>query len=502
MAKKFFILGIHSLISSENSTLRFGNDNTIIIPFPEGIDELHKLSIHYNEKGKIAKKLLEYFSTFKINELLSENGVFQKNGSCLKFENGYRNIKIQEEKLGNISKFERRRIEIALGMKEKKINAIIISKNPAFRMKLKSISINAQPFKDDIFPPLNEQYTGRITCKMSEEKFELFNSQGYISKKDIAENSKIEWVTNLFLNIHSTTNDKHSILARYDGDKIVPLKFANHHPFGISAQNAGQHMAIEALLTNPKDAPIVVIKGSAGTGKTILALASGLQNSYAFPSSSGEKYSQIMITTPTETLREENLGFLPGELEEKFDPYLGGIMDNLNILIEKKFKTKKNTNFYLKSSNDSKKNEENVPANTNHNEKNSKKKETKQQSKTSNELTTKVIVNKLFTSGIIVMQVIGHLRGRSITDTIFIIDEAQNIEPSVIKSIVTRAGKGSKFVFIGDPTQIDNPELNEQYNGLVYLSEKFKNEPSCWQVALDDKESVRSKLAYIAAQIL
>lgn len=170
--------------------------------------------------------------------------------------------------------------------------------------------------------------------------------------------------------------------------------------------------------------------------------------------------------------------------------------------MKKNLKQKKNTNFYLKSSNDSKKNEENVPANTNHNEKNSKKKETKQQSKTSNELTTKVIVNKLFTSGIIVMQVIGHLRGRSITDTIFIIDEAQNIEPSVIKSIVTRAGKGSKFVFIGDPTQIDNPELNEQYNGLVYLSEKFKNEPSCWQVALDDKESVRSKLAYIAAQIL
>ena len=504
MAKKFFILGIQSLISSENSTLRFGNDNTIVVPFPEALDELHKLSIHYNEKGRIAKRLLDYFSTFKIDALLSKNGVFQENGSCLKFEAGYRDIKIPEEKLGYISKFERRRIEIALGMKDDKINAIIISKNPAFRMKLNSINVNAQPFKDDIFPPLNEQYTGRVECKMSEEKFELFNSQGYISKKDIAYNSKIEWVTNLFLNICSTTNPTHSILARYDGEKIIPLNFAGNHPFGISAQKAGQHMALEALLTNPKDAPIVVIKGSAGTGKTILALACGLQNTYAF-SSSEEKYSQVMITTPTETLREENLGFLPGELDQKFDPYLGGIMDNLNILISKKFKTTNNTNFSLTSYNDSKKSDVSASADTNHNTnntKNSKKKESKQQTKTPNKATTKEIVNSLFASGVIVMQLIGHLRGRSITDTIFIIDEAQNIEPSVIKSIVTRAGKGSKFVFIGDPTQIDNPDLNERYNGLVYLSEKMKNNSMCWQVTLNDEESVRSKLAYEAAKIL
>ncbi len=91
---------------------------------------------------------------------------------------------------------------------------------------------------------------------------------------------------------------------------------------------------------------------------------------------------------------------------------------------------------------------------------------------------------------------------RSITNTIFIIDESQNIEPSVIKSIVTRAGKNSKFIFLGDPTQIDNPNLNERFNGLVYLSEKMKGNPLCWQVTLEDEESVRSELAFIAAKIL
>ena len=458
--RKFFILGIQSLISSEDSTLRFGNDNTIIIPFPEGLDELQKLSICYNEKGKIAKKLLGYFSSFKIEALLSSDGVIQKNGSRLKFENGFQEIAIPKN-LGNISKFEGRRIQIALGMKEKKLNPIIISKNPAFRMKLNSINLQAQPFKDDIFPPLNEQYNARIDCQMSEEKFELFKSQGYVTKKDIVGNTKIEWISNLFLNISSLTNPEHSMLARYNGQHIVPLKFADFHPYGISAMKAGQHMALEALLTNPEIAPIVIIKGSAGTGKTLLSLACGLNDTMA-PRKDGKKYSQIMITTPTETLRDENLGFLPGDFEEKFDPYLGGIMDNLNILISN----------------------------------NEKKKANKQTQ------STKIQVRKLFEQGIVVMQLIGHLRGRSIVDTFFIIDEAQNIEPSVIKSIVTRAGTGSKFVFIGDPTQIDNPDLNERYNGLVYLSEKMKGNSMCWQVTLENEESVRSKLAYVAAKIL
>lgn len=480
--KKFFILGIQSLISSEDSPLRFGNDNTIIIPFPEGVDELHKLSINFNEKGRIAKKLLEYFSTFKIEALLSDDGVVQKNGSHLKFENSYRDVEVPKN-LGKISNFEGRRIQIALGMKNDKKNAIIISKNPAFRMKLDSIQLQAQPFKDDIFPPLNEQYSARINCQMSEEKFELFNSQGYITKRDIIRSNDIEWITNLFLNISSLTNPAHSILARYDGKNIVPLKFSDNHPFGISAKKAGQHMALEALLTNPEDAPIVIIKGSAGTGKTLLSLACGL-NDTTYLREDGKSYSQIMITTPTETLRDENLGFLPGEFEEKFDPYLGGIMDNLNILVSsnEKFKSKSAKRISESNSTSSRKDEK--------------------KSEKSSRQSTKAAVKKLFEQGTVVMQLIGHLRGRSIVDTIFIIDEAQNIEPSVIKSIVTRAGEGSKFVFIGDPTQIDNPELNERYNGLVYLSEKMKGNPMCWQVTLDNEESVRSKLAYVAAKIL
>lgn len=478
---KDFILGIQSLVSSEDSTLRFGDDNKIIIPFPEGIDELNKIAEQFSEKGRIAKRLLNYFSRFKISQLLKEDGVVQKNGSTLKFEDGYRDV-VVPARAGKLSSFERRKLQIAIGRKTKnpKKTVILISKNPSFRMKAEAIGVKAQPFKEEIFPPLEEQYQGRIKCETSAEKIEEFHRNGFIYPKDIFKNKEIEWVTNLFLTIKTKT-DNHPVLARYDGEKIVPLKFAESNPYGISAKKLGQHFALEALMTSAEEAPIVIIKGGAGTGKTIISLAAGLQQTIE----KERAYSQILVTTPIETLREENLGYLPGALEQKFDPYLGGIMDNLTILLGNKLSKKKEKKStptkkrQLGSDADDDKGGMNDPRNV-----------------------PRENARMLIEQGVIVLQLIGHLRGRSITYTYFIIDESQNIEPSVVKSIVTRAGEGSKFVFLGDPTQIDNPELNERYNGLVYLSEKMKGNPLCYQVTLEDEESVRSKLAYIAAKIL
>ena len=481
VTKKNFILGIQSLISSEDSTLRFGNDNKIIIPFPEGTDALQEVADQFSEKGRIAKKLLDYFSSFRIADLLKEEGVIQKNGSVLKFEAGFRDVSIPD-KVGKVSSFNRRKLQIAIGMKnrDKKATIVIISKNPNFRMKAEAVGVKAQPFKEEIFPALEEQYRGRVKCETSAKKMDEFNANGYLLPKDIFRSKEIEWVTNLFLSIN-TKECNHPILARYDGEKIVPLRFAECNPYNIRAKKLGQHFALEALMTSAEEAPIVIIKGGAGTGKTIVSLAAALQQTIE----KDKVYSQILVTTPIETLREENLGYLPGALEQKFDPYLGGIMDNLTILLGKR-RSKKKENVstpirkrQLGSDADDDKggmnDQRNIPREN---------------------------ARMLIEQGVIVLQLIGHLRGRSITDTFFIIDEAQNIEPAVIKSIVTRAGEGSKFVFLGDPTQIDNPELNERYNGLVYLSEKMKGNSMCWQVTLEDEESVRSKLAYVAAKIL
>lgn len=459
MAKKTFILGTQSLTSSEDSTFRFGNDNEIVIPFPEGIDELEKISTNFTEKGRIARKILEYFSSFRIDALLSEKGVIQKNGSTLRYEREYRDEKIPEA-IGNLSRFDKRRIQIAVGLKGKYPNrtVVVVSKRAAFRMKAQAIGIQAQNFKDDTFPSLEEQYKGRIDCQTSAEKIDDFYSNGFITKKDIYKNSEIEWCRNMFLKISSVSGNQ-SALARYDGKNIVPLTFSGATPYGISPLNVGQHFALEALLQPPSIAPLVIIKGDAGTGKTFLAAATALENNYT--SADKKCYEEIIIGTPTETIRGENLGFLPGELEDKYNPYLGGILDNMKRLLQDRSK-----------------------------------KGAKHSSK--NNVTTKTLIN----NGTITLQMLGYLRGRSISKSFVIIDEVQNIEPSVIKSIVTRAGKDSKFIFLGDPTQIDNPELNENYNGLVYVSEKMKGYKTCWQVTLSEDESVRSELATLAARIL
>lgn len=467
-SKKIFILGTQSLTSSIDSTLRFGSDNEIVIPYPEGIIELSKIANQSTEKGKVAKKLLEYFSKFKITSLLSPKGVIQQNGSILRFEQGFRDKKFQD--MDMFSSFDRRKIQIALGLKEtfkNKKPVIIVSKRPGLKILISNLGLKVEEFRDDIFPTLEEQYKGRINCEALKSKIETFYENGSMEIKNIHNYQKYEFLPNMFLNISALEDKSVSAIGRYDAKlkKIVPLYSKDLHPFGITPKNAGQKMAQEALLQPPETAPIVIIQGEAGTGKTILTLAAALYKTL----NDDKKYSQILITTPTETLRDENLGFLPGEFEEKFDPYLGGIMDNLKILLSNKKKKSK-----AKDSNDS-----------------------------GSELkNSKYTPKQLLENGTIVMQLIGHLRGRSIVDTIFIIDEAQNIEPEVIKSIVTRAGEGSKFVFLGCPTQIDNPDLNERYNGLVYLSEKMKDSEYCWQVTLEAEESVRSHIAYIAAKLL
>ena len=454
MAKKHFVLRTNSLVAKEGikTLLSFDSDNQIDIPMPI-LDELENLTHEYNHKAKNAQAILTYLASWNINSLKSKEGVKQRNGSTLRLVSGFEDINIP---LANLSPIDRKCLQIAKGIKQtEKCNVILVTKNAALRIKANSIGINAQDFRDDIFPSISEQYKGRISCQASESKINDFYTYGALPIKGIYNYSSIEWLPNLFLEITCPTNQQLSAIGRYDGKQIVKLSFSDYHPFGISTQNAGQLMLLEALIQPSKIAPIVIAKGGAGTGKTYVSLAAAMEQTYG---PSKKTYSQIMVSTPTETVGQERIGFLPGDIGDKFNPHLGGIKDNLRILLEKSNSNKKGVS-------------------------------------TKN-------VESYFNDGKIQVQPIGFLRGKTITDTFFIIDETQNIAPDDIKSIVSRAGKESKFVFLGDPTQIDNPQLNENYNGLVYLSEKMKDVPLAWQISLQDNESVRSELARLAAKIL
>ena len=445
---KIFVIRGNSLLSSPDSTMRFGSDNEIVIPLAV-IDELQEYR-GKPEKRKVADEILSYIESFDIVKLMNE-GEEQSNGSILKIARNFHDINVDME---GITERDKRIFQVCLGLKKDNPGkrVILVSKSKAIRIKARSLKIEAEDFRDDLFPTPDEQYTGRAIVDATSSTINKFYTEKHISLSEVITKKKINWIKNMFLEIHSIDSTQ-SCIGRYDGKKIVPLIYKdNYYPYGITPKNAGQKMLLECLLMDSELAPLVIVKGGAGTGKTYCSLAvalDGVENN---------KYSRILVATPSETLGNEKLGYLPGDIREKISPYLGGIRDNLSILING---NKKREPYEKYEAGD-----------------------------------------YYFDKGTIQVQPIGFLRGRTIVNSVFIIDETQNIDPGDIKSIVTRAAEGSKFIFLGDPTQVDNPKLNERYNGLVYLSEKMKNNELCWQISLKNEESVRSKLSTIASGIL
>ncbi len=442
--KKTFVLRLNSLLSSVNSTLRFGPDNEIVIPMAV-IDQLQNYQ-GKPEKKKIASRILEYLESFNIKLLISK-GAKQENGSILRIIQNYHEVEV---KMDDISETDKRVFQVCLGLMKDypRRKVVLVSKNPVIRIKARSLGILAEDFKDDLFPLPKDQYSGKAEVQVLGKDIDEFFANKFLPITKVIDGENIQWICNMFVKLQSVDTNQ-SALARYDGTNLVPfLTNASKYPYGIKAKNLGQKMLMECLLQDWTTAPLVIVKGSAGTGKTYCSLASALKGI------DDGVYNRILVATPSETVGNERLGFLPGDIISKVSPYLGGIKDNLAILLNsKKESGKENGEYY-------------------------------------------------FETGLIDIQPIGFLRGRTIVQSIFIIDETQNIDPGDIKSIVTRAAEGSKFIFLGDPTQVDNPKLNERYNGLVYLSERMKGNPLCWQITLGSEESVRSELSTIASEVL
>jgi PhoH-like ATPase len=255
--------------------------------------------------------------------------------------------------------------------------------------------------------------------------------------------------------IHSCTNDRQTALARFDGKNIVPLNFIHEHPLGITPRNAGQKFFQEALMMDALKAPLVIVKGPAGTSKTFYSLAVGLHKML------GERnppYRKILVCRPNVRM-DEDIGFLPGTEQEKIAPFLRPVIDNLEVLVD-----------------------------TDEDERYNSEKELKDK------------IDELFDRNIISAEAIAYIRGRSITKQWVIIDEAQNLTPKQVKGIITRAGKNTKIILIGDPEQIDHPFLDIRTNGLCFASERMKGSPLCYQLTMTDDECERSELAFEAAR--
>lgn len=332
-------------------------------------------------------------------------------------------------------------IAYTLAKKHDFTNVVFVTKDVNLRLRARSIGLKTENYNSKYVENISDMYTGlKILDNVGEELLDEFYQKPceiHISRLGI----KDEFFSNENFIIK---NGSKSALGIFDEASQNLKRVQPRTCYGIKPRNSEQTFALNAML-NP-DIPLVTLSGKAGTGKTLLALAAALENKHL--------YRQIFVARPVVPLSNKDIGFLPGDVASKLDPYMQPLYDNLSVI----------QNHF------------------NENNANSKQ------------------IRQLLEEEKIVITPISYIRGRSIVKVFFIVDEAQNLTPHEVKTIITRAGEGTKIVFTGDIFQIDHPYLDSQTNGLAFIIEKMKGQRVYAHINLEKGE--RSELAELAAKIL
>ena len=332
-------------------------------------------------------------------------------------------------------------IAYSLAVEQTSRQVILVSKDVNLRMKAKSIGLPAQDYTTDHVKDISMLYKGyRIEEGVSSELFQqLYSPSKAIDASSINDSTTL--ISNEFLIMR---NGSKSALGSYDSTDSTIRRIDKSSAYGISPRNAEQTFALNALMND--DLRLVSISGKAGTGKTLLALAAALEKR--------SNYRQIFLARPIVPLSNKDIGFLPGDIQSKLNPYMKPLFDNLGV-IQNQFP-------------------ESDPRN--------------------NKISALLEQQKLL------IEALSYIRGRSLVKIYFIVDEAQNLTPHEIKTIITRGGEGTKMIFTGDIFQIDHPYLDSQSNGLSYLIERMQGQKIYAHVNLEKGE--RSELADLASNLL
>jgi PhoH-like ATPase len=321
-------------------------------------------------------------------------------------------------------------------------SAILVSKDVNLRMKAKAIGILAEDYTTDRIS-LEELYSGKGTLENFDDNLlnQIFQVPFQIPAQKVLKADKGEVHPNKFYVIR---NASRSVLAYLDNEMKTVEKIDKNYIYGIKPRNAEQTFAVSALINN--NIPLVTITGKAGTGKTLLALASALFVK--------KEFRQLYVARPVIPLSNKDIGFLPGDVDSKLAPYMQPLWDNLKVI------------------------QDQFPDTDKHH----------------------LQINQMIKDEKLIVEPLSYIRGRSLQRIYFIVDEAQNLTPHEIKTIITRVGEGTKIVFTGDIYQIDHPYLDSQSNGLSYLIETFKGQKLYAHINLEKGE--RSELAELASNLL
>ena len=450
---KVFVLDSSVVTASPYSLLTF-DEHTIVL-VDAVLDELSKLMGKPGEPGRNAQEALRLLDSLRLNGNLTE-GVNLPNGGTLRIEASNAKVSGFPSDWNDRSPGTRI-LQTAMRLQQDRESyVVLVSNDIGLRVKADFLGIDVQEYLSD---KVKEEYFGR--CELFADRPGMV-SEVYSGKNAEVSSGLAETLTKgEYVLLHDMENPSSTALCCYDGFGLSLLRYgltgknASRSVYGVSPRNVGQKFAIDALMAPADEVPLIILKGPAGTAKTMLALAGGLEQ--VLGNKSNQAYDRILVARPNIKF-DEDIGFLKGTEEDKIGPLIRPIWDNLELLTR------------TKSSKDG-------AANNSY-------------------------AQYLFDNGIIVAQALAYMRGRSISNTWIIIDEAQNMSPLQAFGIISRAGVGSKIILAGDPEQIDSPYLDKWNNGLSYASERMKGSALCRQVTFTSDECERSPLAQEAIQKL
>lgn len=330
---------------------------------------------------------------------------------------------------------------LALQTGEPHRRVILVSKDTNLRLKAKSLGVPSQDYASDKIESFDKLYTGkRIVSDMPTELVDQF----YQTTHGSVPATSLSWIPDPLANENFILrNGSKSVLARYRSEDFSFNRVLTNRAYGIKPRNAEQSFALTALTDD--NVKLVTLAGKAGSGKTLLALAAALE--------CRSSYRQILLARPIVPLSNRDIGYLPGDVSAKLDPYMQPLFDNLTVI-----------RHQLGDSEDARR------------------------------------IPEMLESQKLEISPLAYIRGRSLQRIFFIVDEAQNLTPHEIKTIITRAGEGTKIVLTGDIHQIDHPYLDSLSNGLSYLINRMVGQPIYAHITLEKGE--RSELAELASDLL
>jgi PhoH-like ATPase len=308
------------------------------------------------------------------------------------------------------------------------------------RIRGDALGLVAQDYQDEAVT-IEELYTGSTEVALTGPEIDRFYAEG-----EVVVDTQL--VANQYVLLRNRDNAGQTALGRFDAGRgrVVPIKKLREGVWGIKPRNKEQHYALDLLLND--DVKLVTLVGKAGTGKTLLALAAGLQKVVE-----EQAFHKLLVSRPIFPLGKD-IGFLPGDIEEKLNPWMQPIYDNIELLLGLSKTDRKDGRSYA----------------------------------------------ELFELGFIEVEPLTYIRGRSLPNVFMIVDEAQNLTPHEVKTIITRAGEGTKIILTGDPYQIDNPYIDAESNGLTTVVERFRQHGIAGHITLSKGE--RSELAELATTVL